>query len=57
MTRFAVTASFVARYKPEVVGSSVHRELWVPAEDLEAFNRNIVGPIEVIHEFKPSTAS
>jgi hypothetical protein len=33
------------------VGSSVHRELWVPAEDLAEFNRHIVGPIEVIAEF------
>lgn len=25
---------------------------WVPAEDLEALNDNIVGPIEVIPEFR-----
>jgi hypothetical protein len=33
------------------VGSSIHREYWVPAEDLPEFNRNIVGKIEVIAEF------
>ena len=52
VTRFAVRAVFIAKYKPEVVGSAVHRELWIPAEDLDEFNRNIVGKIEVIHEFR-----
>jgi hypothetical protein len=33
------------------VGSSVHQELWVPAEDLVEFNRHIVGKIEVIAKF------
>ena len=34
------------------VGASVHAELWVPAEDLEEFNRHIVGAIEVIAEYR-----
>lgn len=25
----------------------------VPAEELDEFNRHIVGPIEVVHEFRP----
>jgi hypothetical protein len=29
----------------------VHQEYWIPAEDLPEFNRNLVGPIEVIAEF------
>lgn len=31
-----------------------HEEYWIPAEDLEEFNKNIVGKIEVIIEFKGS---
>jgi hypothetical protein len=27
-------------------------ELWVPADELEEFNRHIVGLIEVVHEFQ-----
>ena len=34
VTRFAVQAEFLARYPEQQVGSSVHRELWIPAEDL-----------------------
>ncbi len=33
------------------MGASVHREYWIPAEDLDELNRNIVGLIEVVAEF------
>ena len=39
------------RYKVEKVGGGEHTEWWVPAEELEQLNENIVGKIEVIHEF------
>jgi len=53
VTRFRVDAAFVARYPVQIVGSgSVHQELWVPAVELDAFNENIVGLIEVISEFR-----
>lgn len=51
VTRFRVRATHVARYQEQVVGNHVHRELWVPADELEEFNRNIIGTIEVIAEF------
>src|SRR5215475_10107732 len=55
VTRFAVDSDFVSRYPVKVVGSSVHQELWVPAEELEELNRHIVGPIEVIARFGSSS--
>jgi hypothetical protein len=45
-------AALVARYPVQTVGARRHQELWVPAEELEEFNRHIVGPIEVIAEFR-----
>src|SRR3989475_1327645 len=51
VTRFRVRADFARRYEPHTVGAAVHKELWVPAEELEEFNRKIVGDIEVIAEF------
>jgi hypothetical protein len=42
----------MARYKVEKVGGAFHTEWWIPAEELEALNDNIVGMIEVIHEFR-----
>ncbi|AIE87311.1 ADP-ribosylation/Crystallin J1 [Fimbriimonas ginsengisoli Gsoil 348] len=52
VTRFQVARPFVDRYEVQVVGASRHRELWVPAEELEEFNGHIVGAIEVICQFK-----
>jgi hypothetical protein len=51
VTRFAVDSAFLGQYPAQQVGSSVHRELWVPAEELEEFNLHIVGLIEVVAEF------
>jgi hypothetical protein len=47
VTRFAVGDAYVARFERRIVGSRVHEELWVPAEELGEFNAHIVGTIEV----------
>jgi hypothetical protein len=52
VTRFAVREAFLAGYSVETVGSREHQEYWIPAEDLVAFNANIVGEIEVIAEYR-----
>ena len=52
VTRFQVRADFLSRYSVQTVGSSLHQEYWIPAEDLPEFNRNIVGLIEVVAEFR-----
>lgn len=52
VTRFQVSTELVARYPVQTVGSRRHRELWVPAEELEAFNDHIIGLIEIIAEFR-----
>jgi hypothetical protein len=52
ITRFAVKRAFVERYQIEQVGASYHTEWWIPAEELEELNNNIVGEIEVIGEYR-----
>ena len=49
--RFSVRTEFLKDYEVHVVGSSDHREYWIPASDLQKFNDNIVGAIEIIAEF------
>ena len=52
VTEFDVLASVAKRYDIQVVGSEgIHQELWVPAEELDAFNAAIVAPIRVIAHF------
>ncbi len=53
--RFALEKAFANRYPVQKVGSSIHQELWIPAEGLREMNRHIVGPIEVIAEYKSTT--
>jgi MGT family glycosyltransferase len=50
--RFQVNAAFLARYTVQTVGSRVHKEYWIPAEDLEEFNRNLIGSIDVVTSFR-----
>ncbi|MFK8052807.1 MAG: hypothetical protein AB8F65_07510 [Woeseiaceae bacterium] len=50
VTKFDVKASFVEQYPIETVGGKNHTEWWIPAEDLERLNANIVGLIEVVSE-------
>lgn len=52
VTRFNVRAEYLSRYRVEKVGGAIHTEYWIPAEDLPEFNRNIVGVVEVIAEFR-----
>jgi len=52
VTKFDVDEEYLSKFKVENVGGEMHNELWVPADELEEFNSNIVGLIEVIREFK-----
>ena len=49
--RFTVDADYAAQFPVQNVDGREHDELWVPAEELAEFNRQIVGRIEVISIF------
>jgi hypothetical protein len=51
VTSFDVEDDFVRHYEVKTVGAREHQELWVPAEELDAFNRHITGRIEVVAQF------
>jgi len=51
VTRFQVQRSFLDNYLVEKAGGSAHSEYWVPAEELDSFNRAIVGEIQIVAEF------
>ncbi len=52
VTMFRVKKSFAQRYPIQKVGGAQHTEWWIPAEDLDELNSNIVGKIEVIGEYR-----
>ncbi len=49
--RFRVASEFLNRYPIRTVGAAIHQEYWIPAEELDAFNDHIDGPIEAIARF------
>jgi hypothetical protein len=51
VTRFDVRRDFLDGYRIEEAGGRAHREYWIPADDLDAFNAAIVGEIEVTRRF------
>ena len=51
VTRFKVRADYLSKFVVHQVGSSAHREYWIPATELDEFNANIVGKIEIAAKF------
>jgi hypothetical protein len=47
VTRFEVEQSYVEQYEVQTVGGRIHQELWIPAEQLDEFNRHIIGRITI----------
>lgn len=51
VTKFEVREEIINQYTVQNVGAKNHNELWVPSEELEDFNRAIIGNIEVTKVF------
>jgi hypothetical protein len=51
VTRFRLRRAFLDGYEVHQVGGRTILEYWIPAEDLDELNANIVGQIEVVAEY------
>jgi len=51
VTQFAVADSYAVQFERRIVGGREHEELWVPREQLEEFNANILGPIVALSAY------
>ena len=56
VTRFEVRRDHLDKYQVQLAGGRAHQEYWIPAEELDAFNAAIVGPIEIVAEFHRETS-
>jgi hypothetical protein len=52
--KFEVDARYLDQYPVQIAGARIHKEYWIPADDLSEFNRHILGLIEVIAEYRSS---
>lgn len=48
VTEFYVSSPFIDKFEEQVVGAGHHRELWIPAEEMNQLNNNILGPIQLV---------
>lgn len=48
VAKFEVNDEFVKKFRVQTVGNRNHQELWVPADQLDEFNDNILGLIAVV---------
>ncbi|TYQ16732.1 UNVERIFIED_CONTAM: Methylase involved in ubiquinone/menaquinone biosynthesis [Acetivibrio alkalicellulosi] len=51
VTEFDVDDDYISMFNIETVGNHMHKELWVPAEELDNFNNHIIGSIRVIESY------
>jgi len=52
VVKFEVKSDYLQKFKVENVGGIIHNELWIPAEELEEFNDNIVGTIKIVETYE-----
>jgi hypothetical protein len=51
VTAFDLPEDYLKQFPVQNVGNEMHNELWVPAEQLEEFNQQIVGEIKIVESF------
>lgn len=49
---FKIAENFIGNYEVHEVGGRDYQEYWIPAEELEDFNRAIVGKIKLLKTFQ-----
>ncbi len=52
VTEFEVGDDYISKFDVKTVGASMHKELWVPAEELDDFNNHITGIIKVVETYR-----
>jgi len=50
--RFEISDEYISRFEVQTAGSSYCQEYWIPADELDEFNKNIVGEIEIVRKFE-----
>src|SRR6266496_865104 len=48
VTQFKMEDDYTSQFEKHTVGGSQHQELWIPAEEVDEFNRHIIGHIKIV---------
>jgi len=52
VVEFDLETEFLSKYDIQNVGGKIHDEYWIPANELEEMNKNIIGKIRLTKTFK-----
>ena len=56
VTNFLVKTECLSRFEVQTVGGKAYQEYWIPADELDEFNENIVGGVDVLSEHRRQEA-
>src|ERR1041385_3281370 len=48
VVQFKIEDQYVSRFEKRAVGTTSYQELWIPNEELEEFNRHILGQVKIV---------
>jgi hypothetical protein len=51
VTQFGVSSTYLSKFELHTAGSAAHREYWIPAKEMNSFNKAISGLISVEEAF------
>lgn len=51
VTQFKIEDDYISQFEKHIVGDSQHEEFWIPAEEVEEFNKHISGHIKVVEAY------
>lgn len=52
VTKFDLPTDYLQKYEVHNVGGLIHNEFWIPSDELDEFNSNIIGQIEIVKVFR-----
>lgn len=51
VTEFEINDKYIKNFETHCVGSNIHQEYWIPAENLQDFNENITSKIVIVDAY------
>ena len=49
--KFNIKDVYISKFQVQTVGKSYHQEYWIPSEELDEFNNNIIGVISLVEKY------
>lgn len=51
VVEFDMNNNYIKKFDIQNVGGEIHNELWIPSEEMDEFNDNIIGKIRLVESY------